>query len=90
MQWVLSTTGSAGSSPSGTSKKLCDHVSILVGRILNQKVDRICEQAEGEEEQKFQTANTLLTAALHSVIFKGYESIMQERALTAEAVAVKA
>ena len=26
---------------------MCDHVSILIGRVLNQKVDRLCAEAEG-------------------------------------------
>lgn len=90
MQWVLSSAGQGGSQPSKTNKKVCDHVSILIGRILNQKVDRICAEAEDlDAEQRFQSANALLTAALHNVIFKGYESVMQEKSFGVEAVVIR-
>ena len=56
---------------------MCDHVTILIGRILNQKVDRLCSESEElDGDQKYERANSLLTAALHSVLFKGYESMM--------------
>ena len=51
MQWVLSYVGQDGSNQ---SKKVCDHITILIGRILNQTVSRISDnQEELDDDSKF-------------------------------------
>lgn len=60
---------------------MCDHITILIGRILNQKVARIEEQAEASgqtlnREDHFGVVNQLVIGALEKILLKGQEDVM--------------
>lgn len=48
LKWILTSIDQNGI---GHSKKICDHITILLGRILNQKVSRISDQSDEVENE---------------------------------------